>query len=61
MIAGVISFLLANTIISWFGSKLFTGEVSKETLNISNKEWKTFLIFFIGYCIIFFIVYQTSK
>lgn len=64
-IAGIISLLIAILIVSWLGSILFTGEnynkpwgLSDDKIlkPLSNKRWKTFLIFFIGYSIIFLII-----
>lgn len=73
MVEGIISFIIANLITSWICSILFTGENcvklgDKWSLSddkifrpLSNKRWKTFLIFFIGYCIIFLMIYLFSK
>lgn len=69
-IAGTISFFIAVTIVSWIGSILFTGEDYKKHWGLSddkilkplsNKKWKTFLIFFIGYSLIFFIIIYNSN
>lgn len=69
-IAGCISFLISILIVSWIGSILFTGDDYKQKWGLSddkilkplsNKRWKTFLIFFIGYSIIFFIIIYNSN
>jgi len=58
----LIAFLLANSIVSWIASIIWTGDKNDEKYKnsliqpIANKRWKTFLIMFIGYCIIAFIV-----
>lgn len=70
MLENIIPFLIANLITSWIFSKFFTGEGYNEKWGLSddkifkplsNKRWKTFLIFFIGYCVIFYIIYLTNK
>ena len=55
-IAGIICFFISNLITSYIASLLFTGEKSENNLAISNKQWKTFLIVFIGYSILFIIL-----
>lgn len=63
MLITLISFIFSN-LVSFFASLLFTGENYKYKWGlsddkifkpISNKRWKTFFIFFVGYSIIFLI------
>jgi len=61
MLATIISIFLAIAFISWIGSLAFTGDKSKNPMSISNKKWKTFLMFFISYTVIFGILYLTAK
>lgn len=60
MIAGIISFTIANLIVSFFGSYLFTSE-DKNALRISNKRWITFSTLFIGYSILLVILILNQK
>jgi len=59
-IAMLISLFLTNLLVSWLGSLLFTDD-SETSWAMSTKKWKTFTSIFIGYCIIFFIIYLTQK
>lgn len=69
-IASIISVFLAILIVSLIGSLLFTGENYKQKWGLSddrifkpltNKYWKTFLIFFIGYSIIIGVIILLNK
>lgn len=70
MIAGIIAFLISNLLVSWLCSIIFTGENYNQKWCLSddkifkpltNKRWKTFSIFFIGYCVMFFMLYYLNK
>lgn len=70
MTAGIIAFLISNLLVSWLCSVIFTGENYKQKWGLSddkifkpltNKRWKTFSIFFIGYCVMFFMLYYLNK
>ena len=61
MLAGIIYFLIANALTSWLGAIFFTGDRKKQMLVLSDKRWKSFFIMFIGYCVIFYIIYLNQK
>lgn len=70
MLADIIIFLIAISITSWIGSLLFTGKNYKQKWDLSDdkifkslsdKKWKSFLIFFIGYSIICLIIILLNK
>lgn len=59
MAQSIITFLIANIATSYLGcllftnSLFFTGYTTKRGYVLYDKKWKTFLMFFIGFCIIF--------
>lgn len=53
----IISFIITNVIVSWIGSVIVTGKPGQVNKPIHCKKWKTFLIFFTTYSIIFLILY----
>jgi len=66
-ISSIISILFAISIVSWFASLVFTGDKNDEKYKdslvqpIANKKWKTFLVLFVGYCVIFAILIYYNK
>jgi len=49
----IILFILISSIFGAIGALLFTGDKQKNRFVVSSKWWKTFLVFFSGFWIIF--------
>ena len=51
----IIIFVLISIIFGYIGSQLFTGDKLYNKFVISSKKWKTFLVFFSGFWVIFIV------
>jgi lipid-A-disaccharide synthase-like uncharacterized protein len=58
--AGILSFLIANVLISYIGSLLFTGDTKTQSFAVHKNSTVTFSVIFIGYCVIFGLIYLNS-